>query len=192
MKKKTLFIIINFMYILIPILILCFPFLFRYKFYILTIVGILIYFIIRKFGITNKDLGIKKDNIIKSILNNLPICIISIIIIILMRVLNLNKFSPNETFYFYLFYVLVSCPLQEFLYRGIFGCFDNGGNGMLFLSSFMYSFVHIIYRDFITIILTFIIGLIWFCLYRKDKNLLGVCLSHSILGILTIYLGIID
>ena len=54
--------------------------------------GILIYFIIRKFGITNKDLGIKKDNIIKSILNNLPICIISIIIIILMRVLNLNKF----------------------------------------------------------------------------------------------------
>lgn len=56
----------------------------------------------------------------------------------------------------------------------------------------MYSFVHIIYKDIITIILTFIIGIIWFYLYRKDKNLFGVSLSHCIVGILTIFLGIID
>lgn len=192
MKNKRLFIIINLLYILIPLLILVFPILFQYKFYFLTIFGLLIYFITRKSGISNEELGIKKDNIFSSILNNLPICIISIIIIILMRIIGLNKFTPNETIYFYLFYIFVSCPLQEFLYRGIFGCYDNGKNYFLLLSSFMYSFVHIIYKDIITIILTFIIGIIWFYLYRKDKNLFGVSLSHCIVGILTIFLGIID
>lgn len=192
MKNKRIFIIINLLYILIPLLILVFPILFQYKFYFLTIFGLLIYFITRKSGISNEELGIKKDNIFSSILNNLPICIISIIIIILMRIIGLNKFTPNETIYFYLFYIFVSCPLQEFLYRGIFGCYDNGKNYLLLLSSFMYSFVHIIYKDIITIILTFIIGIIWFYLYRKDKNLFGVSLSHCIVGILTIFLGIID
>lgn len=192
MKKKKLFIIINFIYILIPLLILIFPILFQYKFYILTIFGILIYFIVRKSGIKNKELGIEKRNIIKSILSNLPICVVSIMIILLIRILGLNKFTPNETVYFYLFYIFISCPLQEFLYRGFFGYFDNGKNNILFLSSFMYSFVHIIYKDITTIILTFIIGIIWFLIYRKDKNLFGVSLSHCIIGILTIFLGIID
>ncbi len=192
MKTKKLFIVISFLYILVPLLILIFPVLFQYKFYILTIFGILIYFVVRKFGISNKDLGIKKTNIIKSILSNLPICVVSIMIILLIRILGLNKFTPNETVYFYLFYIFISCPLQEFLYRGFFGYFDNGKNNILFLSSFMYSFVHIIYKDVTTIILTFIIGTIWFLIYRKDKNLFGVCLSHCIVGFLTIFLGIVD
>lgn len=117
MKNKRIFIIINLLYILIPLLILVFPILFQYKFYFLTIFGLLIYFMARKSGISNEELGIKKDNIFSSILNNLSICIISIIIIILMRIIGLNKFTPNETIYFYLFYIFVSCPLQEFLYR---------------------------------------------------------------------------
>ncbi len=192
MKRKELFIIINLIYILIPFLILIFPVLFQYKFYILTILGLLIYFILRKFGIKNEELGIKRGNIVNSILNNLPICVVSIIIIFLIKILGFDKFTPNETMYFYVFYIFVSCPLQEFLYRGIFGYFDNGKNYILFLSSFMYSFVHIIYKDIITIILTFIIGIIWFGVYRKDKNLFGVSLSHCIVGILTICLGIID
>ena len=192
MKRKELFIIINLIYILIPFLILIFPVLFQYKFYILTILGLLIYFILRKFGIKNEELGIKRENIVNSILNNLPICVVSIIIIFLIKILGFDKFTPNETMYFYVFYIFVSCPLQEFLYRGIFGYFDNGKNYILFLSSFMYSFVHIIYKDIITIILTFIIGIIWFWVYRKDKNLFGVSLSHCIVGILTICLGIID
>lgn len=192
MKNKKIFIIINLLYILIPLLILIFPILFKYKFYILLIFGILIYFIARKSGIKNKDLGIQKKNITKSLLSNLPICVVSIIIIFLMKILGLNKFTPNETLYFYLFYIFVSCPLQEFLYRGLFGYFDNGKNSILLLSSFMYSFVHIIYKDITTIILTFIIGIIWFCVYRRDKNLFGVSLSHCIVGILTIFLGIID
>ena len=100
-----------------------------------------------------------------------------------------------ETIYFYLFYIFVSCPLQEFLYRGVFGYFDKVYNNkylFLILSSFCYSFVHIIYKDILTCALTFLIGIVWYLLYRKDYNLVGVSISHIILGILTISLGIIN
>lgn len=192
MKNRKLFIIINFLYLAIPLLILFFPILFRYKFYILVLFGIIIYFLIKANNISNDEIGITKNNIFKSFVNNLPIISVSIFIIILMRILNLNKFTPNENIYFYLFYIFISCPIQEFLYRGVYGYFDNGKNNILFLSSFMYSFVHIIYRDLLTNVLAFIIGLIWFSLYRKDKNLLGTSVSHYVLGILTILLGIVD
>lgn len=62
----------------------------------------------------------------------------------------------------------------------------------LIASSICYAFVHIIYKDYLTCVITFIIGLIWYPIYRKDYNLFGVILSHIILGILTISLGIIN
>lgn len=192
MKNKKIFIIINTLYVIVPLLILIFPHLFKYKFYILVTFGILIYFWLRKNNISNEDLGITNRNITNSLISNLPIIIISISIITLMKFLNINKFVPSETIYFYLFYIFISCPIQEFLYRSFYGYFDDDKYNIMLLSSSMYAFVHIIYKDILTVILTFIIGLIWYNLYRKDKNLLGVSISHCIIGMITILLGIID
>ena len=192
MKNKKIFIIINTLYVIVPLLILIFPHLFKYKFYILVTFGILIYFWLRKNNISNEDLGITNRNITNSLISNLPIIIISISIITLMKFLNINKFVPSETIFFYLFYIFISCPIQEFLYRSFYGYFDDGKYNIMLLSSSMYAFVHIIYKDILTVILTFIIGLIWYNLYRKDKNLLGVSISHCIIGMITILLGIID
>ena len=94
-----------------------------------------------------------------------------------------------------MFYIIISCPIQEFLYRGVFGYFEKQYNNKyiwLILSSFCYAFMHVIYKDMLTCILTFIIGIIWYILYRKDYNLIGVSISHIIIGILTISLGIIN
>ena len=33
------------------------------------------------------------------------------------------------------------------------------------------------------LIIIFVIGIIWYSLYKKDNNLLGVILSHIVLGI---------
>ena len=95
MKNRKLFIIINFLYLAIPLLILFFPILFRYKFYILVLFGIIIYFLIKANNISNDEIGITKNNIFKSFINNLPIISVSIFIIILMRILNLNKVTPK-------------------------------------------------------------------------------------------------
>lgn len=191
-----LFLITISTYILLPIIIFFIPSLFEYKFYILTIVGILLFFLFKIHHVSSKDLGIKKENAKKSLKRNLPFILLSIIIIIILKMGNLNKYTPTENFSFYLFYIIISCPFQEFIYRGIFGYFEKNfiKNKLLilFLSSLCYSLVHIIYKDILTCLLTFILGIILYLLYRKDYNLLGVCLSHIILGILTIYLGIIN
>ena len=196
MKDKLLFLIILIFYVLLPIIIFYNVILFKYKFYILTIVGCLIYLILRIAKINNKELGIKTKDILKSIKRNLPIIIILIILVITFKIIHLDKYTPNESITFYLFYVFISCPIQEFLYRGVFGYFESNliRNKfiILILSSFCYSFVHIIYKDLITCIFTFIFGFVLYLIYRKDYNLFGVSITHIILGILTIYLGIIN
>ena len=196
MQDKLLFLIILIFYVFLPIIIFCNVILFKYKFYILTIAGLLIYFILKIGKISNDKLGIRKENMLKSIKRNLPIIIILIMSVVVFKILNFDKYIPNESILFYLFYIFISCPIQEFLYRGVFGYFENNliKNKFIIsiLSSFCYSFVHIIYRDFITCLLTFIFGIILYLLYRKDYNLFGVSITHIIIGILTIYLGIIN
>lgn len=195
MKNKVLLTIILIFYTFIPILILFNNYLFEIKFYILTFIGLIIFIIMKFFKVKNKDLGINKDNILASIKRNLLLMILFVIIIILLKILHIDKYVPNETVLFYLFYVFISCPIQEFLYRGVFGYFEiNTTNNYLWviISSLYYSFVHIIYKDIVTCIFTFIIGIVWYLLYRKDYNLCGVILSHIILGMLTISLGIVN
>lgn len=195
MKNKILLILILLIYLLVPILILYNSYLFKIKFYILTIIGILIFILMKLFKIKNKDLGINKDNIFKSIKRNILLILVSLIIILILKLLHIDKYNSNESIYFYIFYIFISCPIQEFLYRGVFGYFEKISNNKylwIILSSLFYSFVHIIYKDILTCVLTFIIGIIWYLLYRKDYNLIGVSLSHIILGILTISLGIIN
>lgn len=195
MKNKILLLIILIIYILFPILIYFNNYLFEIKFYILTGIGALIFALMKLFGTSNQELGISKNNLLKSINRNIILIIFCIITIIIFKVLHIDKYNPSETFLFYVFYILISCPLQEFLYRGMFGYFEKQMNNKyiwVILSSFLYSFVHIIYKDILTCILTFIIGIIWYLLYRKDYNLAGFSLSHIVLGILTIALGIIN
>ena len=195
MKNRILLLIILMIYTLLPILILLNSYLYEIKFYILTIIATVIFILFKFFKVSNKELGISKDNLLKSIKRNLILIVISIIIIIVFKLLHIDKYNPNETLLFYIFYVFISCPAQEFLYRGIFGYFDMNSKYnyiWLILSSLCYSFVHIIYRDILTCVLTFIIGIIWYMLYKKDKNLCGVTLSHMVLGVATIFLGIIN
>ncbi len=195
MKNKLLLGIILMIYILVPIFILLIPSLYEIKFYLLTFIGIIIYLLMRFNKVSNKELGIAKANFSKSIKRNMILVILCLAIILIFKIFHLDKYSPTETIFFYIFYIFVSCPIQEFLYRGVFGYFDiNNKNPYIWiiLSSLCYSFVHIIYRDALTCALTFIIGIIWYLIYKKDYNLAGVTLSHIVLGILTIALGIVN
>ena len=195
MKNKLLLSSILTIYILVPLLIFFNSYLYIIKFHLLTIIGLVIFILLKLFKVSNKNLGITKQNLWKSIKRNLILILLCVIIIIIFKLLHIDKYTPNETLLFYLFYIFISCPIQEFLYRGVFGYFDmNSKYNYLWivLSSLCYSFVHIIYRDVLTCILTFIIGIIWYIIYKKDKNLCGVTLSHMILGVVTIILGIIN
>ena len=195
MKNKLLLSSILTIYILVPLLIFFNSYLYDIKFHLLTIIGLVIFILLKLFKVSNKELGITKQNLWKSTKRNLILILLCAIIILVFKMFHIDKYNPNETLLFYAFYIFISCPVQEFLYRGVFGYFDMNSkydNLWIVLSSLCYSFVHIIYKDALTCILTFIIGIIWYIFYKKDRNLCGVILSHIVLGVATIVLGIIN
>ena len=160
MRNKVLLSSILAIYILLPILILFNNYLYDIKFYLLTGIGLGIFLLMKTFNISNKELGITRQNLWKSIKRNLILIALCVILILVLKFLHVDKYNPNETLYFYIFYIFISCPIQEFLYRGVFGYFDiNNKSSYLWIimSSLCYSFVHIIYIIPITILFYFII-----------------------------------
>ena len=65
MKNKLIMISIILIYILVPIIILLNSYLYEIKFIILTITGLLIFIIMKIFKVSNKELGISKNNLLR-------------------------------------------------------------------------------------------------------------------------------
>lgn len=171
-KIKILFVLLLTIFITVPLFIFFNSFLYEVKFYILTILGVGIYLLFKLYKVKNDELGIGKSNILTSLKRNIPIIILMILICISLKLCGLARYNPNENLLFYIFYIFISCPIQEFLYRGIFRYFEinliKNRITVILLSSFCYSFVHIIYKDLLTCIITFIMGCIW--LYALSKR----------------------
>lgn len=196
MRNKLLITIICLItYILIPILIFLNIIDFKYRFYVLVIVGIISFIIIKLLKVTNTKLGLTRNNTFNSIKRIIPITLLILIFSIIYYFLGLSKYENNETIYFYLFYIIISCPIQELIYRGILNEYLNIYNLniklQIIIASLSFSFLHIIYKDPLTLLFTFIIGLYWNYSYLKDKNLIGVTISHIMIGMATIFLGLI-
>ena len=183
-------------YVGLPVFILIGFIPFDYKFYVLTVGAVIVYVVARTTGLSNEALGITTNNAKPSVMAVLPFTLILVIIGIVIWISGYSRMTPNETWPFFIFYIFVSSPVQEFLYRGALPAFLRkrhfNNSSVCFISTFLYSFVHIIYKDWLTLLFTFAIGLIWFFCYNKSKNLIGVSFSHAILGVITIIAGIID
>ena len=188
--------IVSLIYITLPLLILSGILSFDNKFLYLTVGAVIVYIAMRILGFNNQELGIATKGIRESIKKVIPITIILTILGLALIYFRISRFHSTETIWFYLFYLFISSPIQEFLYRGaltsIFRRMNLSDSRNWIMSSLLYSFVHIIYRDFLTCLLTFAIGLIWYKKYEYNRNLIGVSLSHAVLGAITIFTGIID
>lgn len=194
--KLFLALFILLIYVTLPLLILAGIIPFDLKFYALTIGAVVVYIVLRICGFSNENVGIKKTGWFESIKHVSIISLILALVGILLWALGLSRITPNETWGFFVFYIFISSPVQEFLYRGALnGILEAIGAKepvQMIITSLLYSFVHIIYKDILTLLLTFAIGLIWFLCYRKTKNLVGVSISHAILGVVTIVGGFIN
>jgi membrane protease YdiL (CAAX protease family) len=102
---------------------------------------------------------------------------------------------PHEGTWFYAFFVLVSAPAQEFLYRGFLfaelGTLRLPSNLIVTLSAVLFSFMHVIYRDPLTVALTLAAGLGWALVYQSTRRFPVVALSHAAIGAVAIFLGVV-
>ncbi len=182
-------------YLVIPLLIFFGIIAFEYKFIVLVVYGILSYAILRLNGVDKAKLGLTVKNWQSSLLSVVGLTLLFVVLALLTYRFGYARFQPTETVLFYLFYVFISSPVQEFLYRGVTTYFGKSFGLSVWLivliSSMLYSLVHIIYKDWILVVATFGLGVIWHRVYLKTNSLVGVMLSHSVFGALTIFLGLI-
>jgi membrane protease YdiL (CAAX protease family) len=188
-------IIIIGLYVLPVILILVGIISFGYRFITLGIVGLLIILsaILKKVSLS--EVGFNQHNLIPALKNILPITVICTVLSILYyHFYGARIDNSGIPIYFYVFYILVSAPLQEFLYRSyIFYILSEAKLSRYFLiiSSILYALAHIIYNDIPTVILSLVIGIYWAYHYTRFKNLYSIAFSHIILGIVAIATGIL-
>ena len=147
-------------------------------------------------GHTHSNIGITQQRTIYSLKTVLPITIALIIAAELFLLLEKPRFLPTEGIGFYVFYILISCPTQELLFRSILSRIlqEPRLHRVLELgvAAALFGYVHIIYGDMLTVFVMSIVGLFWYQAYQRSSNVIGVTMSHVILGVTTIALGIID
>jgi len=149
---------------------------FEYRFQLLLIVALSLgaysYFI----GHTLAKLGLRSDNGRSAIAINLASSLILALSLLLCWSGGLiREPSIPEWQWFFPFYVLVSAPSQEFIYRGFFFAemsetWVDTAVGRVIVSSVLYSFLHIIYFDLLLLGVTLVIGVIWGIISRAFAN----------------------
>ncbi|MBC1238019.1 CPBP family intramembrane metalloprotease [Nostoc sp. 2RC] len=192
-KIKVISIIIT-LYILPIVLMLVGLIPFSFRFILLVIVTIVVILSTMINKIKLEELGFTHKNLLFAIKNVLPATIGLAILILLHYLLKGTRIDNSLHWYFYLFLIFVSAPTQEFLYRSyLFHLLSRVGFSQYFLviSAILYSFVHAIYWDLLTLLFTLSIGFIWGYHYQHFKNIYSVIFSHSLLGVVAIATGLL-
>jgi len=170
---------------------------FAYRFHVLAVV--LLSFILHSIhrGYSLQDLGFTLGDSWNSIRWNLMFCAFGGIGLYLAYRTGLSM--PRTYSYSlacFLFYILILGPVQELIFRGIMfaemkRCRIIDPKMMLLISTVTFSFLHIIYNHPPLLLITFISGLVWGGIYLRWPSIWGVSLSHSLLGALAMFLGVL-
>ncbi len=170
---------------------------FQYRFVYLTLMGAFVGLLAYRRGYTLEELGLKGGNI------RLDIALNGLLVLVFLSFFSVayfagmfgRKFIPESAF-FYIFYVLISCPVQEFLYRSYFFALLQKSkcsemHCVVLCSAIAFSFLHTIYHDVVTLVAVFAAGIAWAFIYAKTKSFYGVCMSHALFGTMTILAGLV-
>jgi uncharacterized protein len=172
------------------------PFEYRFHTFFIVLASCLFYCGRRRYSL--HELGFRTDNLSNSIRWNLLFCGIGAIGLYLTyktgfsRPRNTTNFFP----YAYAAYIFFLGPVQEVVFRGVLFAemkririLDQ--KWILMISTLSFCFLHIIYRHPPLLIITFVSGLVWGIIFTKWRNIWGISLSHSLLGALAMFLGVI-
>ena len=158
---------------------------------VLIILGIIFLIVIEK--ISFKELGLRVDNIKTTFI---PYSILTVLgvfsLLFLMHIFNKHPLENWWTHPHLQWIFLPASILQEFGYRAFFQTkLQKAINPYLaiFIISVLYSFMHILWKDPLILLITFMAGLGWGYLWYKYPNFYLLVLSHAILNFLTVLFG---
>jgi uncharacterized protein len=170
---------------------------FAYRYVVLVAMAAALAVLARQQGIPARELGLRTDNLMPALTVNAVLSIVVGSALLAVWWLGLMR-QPRaiDWWLFAPFYVLVSCPAQEFLCRGfLFAQMRRhgitGAGAQIAVSAVTYAFLHIVHRDWLAALAPLAIGIVWAAIYRRHPNLWGVVVSHAILGLISIAIGLV-
>lgn len=185
------------LYYLPPLLLLFGVLPFTWRFQILAIMTIVMLAYDWRHGFGLRELGFRTDTLKGSLLLN----IIASLLLVLLMFLSLRAGLIREPVIpkwnlFFAYYLLISSTSQEFLFRSnLFALMRRSNIGgpilQIMASAVTFSFLHVFYKDPLTLAATFAMGLLWGAIYYKYPNFWGVALSHAVVGAAAIKVGLI-
>lgn len=93
-----------------------------------------------------------------------------------------------------LVYTFASVILQEFIYRSLFfheyGQLTNNPKKQHLLNAVIFAIAHLMFHNWLILLLTFAGGYIFANTYAKTKSLFWVCVEHAIYGSLLFTIGL--
>jgi len=170
---------------------------FELRFHVLIIVAgaLIVYAWKRRYSL--QQLGLRTDTLKDSLLFNsiLTVIVVGALAVAYWENLIRAPTVPSWNWFFPL-YVVLFCPAQEFTCRAIpFAEFERVGITsapiQILVSAVSYSFIHVIYRDVLTLVATLVMGVAWGTAYWLRPNLYGITFSHSAIGVVSILVGLI-
>jgi uncharacterized protein len=169
---------------------------FKYRFLVMLIVALILLLHACLRQIKFRDIGGNFHGFTAAINHIYPVTLGFGFIIILVYIFQGQRLDNSHlNWYFYSFFIIGSVPVQEFIYRGyLFHLCEQVGLSkkmQILTSTILYGFMHIIYWDLPTLLLTLIAGLVWGYHYSQFKNIYSTIASHVFLGVLAIVTGII-
>lgn len=147
-------------------------------------------------GIKPRLLGLRGDNLKSAFGLSLLASLIMVLGVMIGLFFGfLEPISYDSGIAFFIFYVFLSAPLQEFVFRCLMiyemGRFTKNSWVIILFSALIYSFAHAMYHSLLIIFITLIAGIIWGYIYVKRPNFWAVVISHAIVGAITIFFGLI-
>ncbi len=197
-RQKKIFYGIMFLYILIPLSIFLgwIPYEMRYYAMTFLLMAISLYAISESFD--KKNLGFRWDNFKKAFflhaIISLPLIISSVILVRIFE--TVRTLEAPESLGFYIMYLTISGPVQEWLYRAVpFAAIKKhtqwNKNIQILVLSFNFAWLHIIYHDWIIYLASLIMGTIWTIIYTRYPNYGAIAIVHALVGFIAIWFGII-
>lgn len=171
------------------------PFQYRFHTSFILMAVFILYSFLRRHNF--HELGFRADNLKDSVLWNLVFSAAGAIgLYATYKAGFLRARNDHLLPYVYAVYVLFLGPVQEVVFRGIMFAElkkirINDYRWAIFVSTISFCFLHLIYRHPPMLVITFVSGLAWGIIFTKWPNIWGVSLSHSMLGALAIFLGVI-
>ncbi len=182
---------------LIPVLALFFGIIdYKLRYWVLAASSsiLILYILLRKYRL--RDLGFTNVKLRKDLVLNISFCVLVAVALIVAYTQDwIRDPTIPEWGYFFVFYVFISSPLQEFLFRPLvfheLKISGFGKIGTIVISTINFGLMHIIYHDWITFLSALFIGFCFGLIYSETKSIYGISLSHAVVGAVSIYVGLV-